>query len=317
MYPKIIDFSKIKLSKLENKRAQISIKDVINFNEPPPTINWQSLGRTAICANAIKEARSKNAGVFFITGAHTVKSGGSKIVSELFERDFFTQGLSNVATAIHETELSFNGETSESVKDNIKTGTFGCWVETGSYINNALSWNIGFGKSIGHLIWEKNFKYRNYSILYNCFRNNIPFSVLPSIGFDIIYCNNYWKGADIGRAGEIDFKLWVSGLYENLENGIIISVGSSVLGPQATEKAISIVNNLRIQEGKQAITNFKIFIVDIQPNKWDWSQGEPPKDHPDYYNRICKSYSRLGGEVIYIEEDNVKFLHNLLYLLKD
>ncbi len=57
-------------------------------------------------------------------------------------------------------------------------------------------------------------------------------------------------------------------------------------------------------------------MVDIQDGgRWDWSQGEPPKTNPAYYLRFCKSFARMGGEMRYVQADNVAFLHNLLFQL--
>ena len=56
-----------------------------------------------------------------------------------------------------------------------------------------------------------------------------------------------------------------------------------------------------------------IYVVDIQDaGHWDWSKGEPPKHNPAYYLRFCKSFSRMGGTMHYLQCDNVVFLHNLL-----
>ncbi len=35
-------------------------------------------------------------------------------------------------------------------------------------------------------------------------------------------------------------------------------------------------------------------IVDLQESHWDWSQGEPPMDNPDYYLRYNKRFNRMG-----------------------
>ncbi|HRZ93280.1 MAG TPA: hypothetical protein P5022_10265, partial [Candidatus Paceibacterota bacterium] len=52
-----------------------------------------------------------------------------------------------------------------------------------------------------------------------------------------------------------------------------------------------------------------IFVVDLQPGgQWDWSRGEPPKSHPAYYLRFCKSFARMGGRMHYVCFDHVSFL---------
>jgi hypothetical protein len=59
-----------------------------------------------------------------------------------------------------------------------------------------------------------------------------------------------------------------------------------------------------------------IVVNDLSPMTWDWSRGEPPKENPAYYLRFCKSFSRMGGEMVYVDSDNRIFLHNLYHILK-
>ena len=57
-------------------------------------------------------------------------------------------------------------------------------------------------------------------------------------------------------------------------------------------------------------------IVDLQQSHWDWTQGEPPEDNPDYYLRYCKTFSRMGGTMRYLSADNRDFLLALLQRLE-
>jgi hypothetical protein len=58
-------------------------------------------------------------------------------------------------------------------------------------------------------------------------------------------------------------------------------------------------------------------VVDLQDGGgWDWSQGEPPKTNPAYYLRFCKSYSRMGGAMHYLQCDNLQFVQHLYHRLK-
>jgi hypothetical protein len=97
----------------------------------------------------------------------------------------------------------------------------------------------------------------------------------------------------------------------------VMSVGSAIMAPQVFEKSISCVNNLRLQAGRPIVKDHNIFVVDLQDGgNWDWSKGEPPKENPAYYLRFCKSFSRMGGTMHYLQVDNVVFLQNLLSRLK-
>ena len=75
-------------------------------------------------------------------------------------------------------------------------------------------------------------------------------------------------------------------------------------------QALSFANNLRRQQGLGPIRPF-IVVNDLATIDWDWSTGEPPMDNPAYYLRFCKSFSRMGGEMVYAGGDNAVLLTNL------
>jgi hypothetical protein len=154
-------------------------------------------------------------------------------------------------------------------------------------------------------------RWKRASILAQAFRHDLPMTVHPGIGYDIISNHPVFNGAVIGRAAEWDFKLF-AGSLEGLEGGVVLSIGSAIMGPQVFEKALSCVNNLRLQQGLDAIKGHTIYVVDLQDGGgWDWTRGEPPKTNPAYYLRFCKSYSRMGGRLNYLQCDNATFIHHL------
>jgi len=158
--------------------------------------------------------------------------------------------------------------------------------------------------------------WKETSILAQAFQRNVPLTVHPGIGYDIIANHPMFNGAAIGRAAGMDFGLFGRAV-EGLDGGVVLSVGSAIMAPQVFEKSISCVNNLRLQAGRKIVHDHTMYVVDLQEGgKWDWSQGEPPKDNPAYYLRFCKSFSRMGGRMIYAQCDNVAFLHNLLRVLE-
>ncbi|MCS7089725.1 MAG: hypothetical protein RMN51_01585 [Verrucomicrobiota bacterium] len=157
--------------------------------------------------------------------------------------------------------------------------------------------------------------YKDHSLLARAFELGIPFTVHPGIGYDIVATHPWFNGAVLGRAGEWDFALF-AGSVDRLDNGVVLSVGSAIMGPQVFEKSLSCVNNLRKQQGRPVVRGHTIFVVDLQDGgNWDWSQGEPPKDNPAYYLRFCKSYARTGGVMRYVQCDNRAFLHGLWHRL--
>ncbi len=158
--------------------------------------------------------------------------------------------------------------------------------------------------SIGH-------RWKHASILAQAYRHGVPATVHPGIGYDIISNHPVFSGAAIGRGGEWDFKLF-GGSVDNLDGGVVLSVGSAIMGPQVFEKSLSCVNNLRRQAGRDVVTGHTVYVVDLQDGGgWDWTKGEPPKTNPAYYLRFCKSYSRMGGAMHYLQCDNAAFAHHL------
>lgn len=164
--------------------------------------------------------------------------------------------------------------------------------------------------------WQAGFtpvvhRWKRASILAAAYSHQIPVTVHPGIGYDIISNHPIFNGGAIGRAAEWDFKLF-GGTVEQLDGGVVLSVGSAIMGPQVFEKSVSCVNNLRLQQGRQPLHDHRIAVVDLQDGGgWDWTQGEPPKTNPAYYLRFCKSFSRMGGAMQYLQADNLLFIHHL------
>lgn len=158
-------------------------------------------------------------------------------------------------------------------------------------------------------------RWKQASILCAAYQHRVPLTVHPGIGYDIIANHPVFNGAVLGRAGGIDFQQF-AGSVEGLDGGVVLSVGSAIMGPQVFEKSISCVNNIRLKEGRPVVRDHSIYVVDLQEGgNWDWTQGEPPKTNPAYYLRFCKSYSRMGGAMSYLQCDNVTFVHQLFNAL--
>jgi hypothetical protein len=357
-----LDLKRIKVLPLSQRRSLSAIEKILvdpAGTLPPCPPEVEPLLRD--CAQKIAAARARNANVILMYGAHLVKNGAHRIVNALMERGWITHLATNGAGSIHDWELSFLGRTEESVRDNVATGTFGTWDETGRCLHLALLAGAlrgeGFGRSLGRFIAEDGVAlpepsalekllrdepahplsparadllqtmlahqlsggrvevkhpWKETSLLARAFGRDIPLTIHPGIGYDIIANHPMFNGAAIGRAAEMDFR-WLGGSIERLDGGVVLSVGSAIMAPQVFEKSVSCVNNLRLQKGRSILQGHSIYVVDIQDGgNWDWSRGEPPKDSPAYYLRFCKSFSRMGGEMKYAQCDNVAFLGHLL-----
>ena len=153
--------------------------------------------------------------------------------------------------------------------------------------------------------------FKAFSVQHAAYRLGIPCTIHPGIGYDIIYTHPLNCGGAIGRGAVRDFLTYADSVHQ-LAGGVHLTVGSAIMAPMIFEKSLSMANNLTRQETGQVITDFLLVVNDLQDGgDWDWRQGEPPKEHPAYYLRFCKSFARMGGEVDYLCLDNRAFLHNL------
>jgi hypothetical protein len=149
--------------------------------------------------------------------------------------------------------------------------------------------------------------FRQYSVQAKAFDLKVPFTGHPMIGHDIIYTHPVNSGAAIGRTALNDFLCFTESV-KNIDHGVYISVGSAVMSPMIFEKALSMSQNIMIQQ-KKHIDNHFILVVDLAASDWDWERyGEPSMDNPAYYLRYCKTFSRMGGKMHYLTADNRDFL---------
>src|SRR6185436_496853 len=81
------------------------------------------------CAARIIAARQRGAAVMAIYGAHLIKNGGQLLLNAMLDHQWLTHLATNGAGIIHDWEFAFLGRSTESVRDNVATGSFGTWDE--------------------------------------------------------------------------------------------------------------------------------------------------------------------------------------------
>jgi hypothetical protein len=156
--------------------------------------------------------------------------------------------------------------------------------------------------------------FKHFGLQAAAYRLDLPFTSHPMIGHDIIYEHPMNHVASIGRCAQRDF-LSFARAVSDIDGGVYMSIGSAVMSPMIFEKSLAMAQNLALQEGKH-IDNHFMLVVDLQESHWDWTQGEPPVDHADYYLRFNKSFNRMGGTMCYLSADNRDFLLALSQGLK-
>ncbi|MBI5761465.1 MAG: hypothetical protein HZA46_23390 [Planctomycetales bacterium] len=364
--PQLLDLTQLRVLPLAERNSLCRVEDILVDPDSPPRPCSDALVTAAKQAAAdIVAARKRDATVMLIYGAHLLRNGAVLILERMMASGWVTHLATNGAGTIHDWEFAWLGRSTESVRDNVATGTFGTWDETGRSIHLALlSGSIreeGYGQALGRFIHEDGttlpepaelerairfelarpltaarvdllhamrthfiaagrhdvpHRWKHASILAQAFRLGVPLSVHPGIGYDIISNHPMFNGAVIGRAGEVDFRLFGSAV-ERLDGGVVLSIGSAIMGPQVFEKSLSCVNNLRLQDGRPIVSGHTIHVVDLQDGGgWDWTQGEPPKTNPAYYLRFCKSFARMGGTMRYVQCDNLLFVQRVYHELR-
>ncbi|MBI4657299.1 MAG: hypothetical protein HY735_00370 [Verrucomicrobia bacterium] len=360
-----LDLSRLKVLPLADRKSLTRVEDILIPPDSPPAPCPPHAGAViSECSERIRAARARGAGVMLIYGAHLLRNGAALILTRMMARGWLTHLATNGAGSIHDWEYAFLGASTESVEENVATGTFGAWDETGRNIHLALLAGglrgEGYGRAVGRFMAEDGVTlpsaesleqaiqaepghslaparadllramrfhqlpsgriqvqhpWKHASIIAQAFLHGTALTVHPGVGYDIISCHPLFNGAAIGRAAELDFRQF-AGAVEKLDGGVVLSIGSAIMGPQVFEKSLSCVNNLRLQTGRSIVRDHRIYVIDIQEaGNWDWTKGEPPKTDPAYYLRFCKSYSRMGGAMQYVCCDNAAFIHQLYHQL--
>ena len=170
-YPKL-DRDLLDVKKLSGRKNKVYIeKDQVPITQKPAHLS--ELGQELIekTADRIRLARKEKKSVMLTFGAHTIKNGMAPTLIALMEEGWVTHLSTNGAGIIHDWEFSFQGKSSEDVRENVELGQFGIWDSTGFYINLALIVGafegLGYGESVGKMISLEGLQIPNISFLHD------------------------------------------------------------------------------------------------------------------------------------------------------
>jgi hypothetical protein len=314
-YP-LFDRSQLILRPLHERKNDLNLEVLIYPDSPYERMPQPDLEKIA---QRMIAARRIGAPVVVMMGAHVLRRGNSPLLIDLLKRGLITHIAMNGAVAIHDFEFALIGETTESVARYISEGQFGLWEETGR-INEAMLTaareNIGLGEALGRMIAEGDFPHSDISLLANGYRLHIPITIHASIGQDIIHEHPNLDGAAIGASSYTDFLVFAETI-RHLENGVLLNIGTAVMGPEVYLKALSMARNVARQESK-SITHFTTAVFDLHDLGPDF-RVEAPKGTAAYYYRPYKTILvrtvQDGGESFYIQGDHVVTVPNLYHRL--
>ena len=236
------------------------------------------------------------------------------------ERRLVSHIALNGAGAIHDFELAMIGQTCESVARYVRSGEFGLWAESGGINGAALDAQregIGLGEAIGRKIMAERFPYAATSVLAAGYSLGVPVTVHVAIGQDIVHEHPNFDGAATGAASYADFLVFTESVC-GLEGGVMLSIGTAVMGPEVYLKALAMARNVAAQEGR-AIRHFTTGVFDLVPLDEEGPWREAPKTDPSYYFRPYKTILVRtvadGGESHYVRGDHGSTVPTLYHLI--
>jgi len=319
--PKLFfDRSSLKILPLSERVHDLSIhalQELISVPKKKICGEIREVGRLII------QAKQKGSAVILMMGAHVIRSGVQRYIIDLMRRGYLSCLVTNGAGVIHDFEFSLIGATTESVSRYITAGQFGLWRETG-YINDIVNEAFakrpesGLGEAVGRAILEGEYPFKETSLLANALQCNVPLTVHVGIGYDIIHEHPNFNGAATGALSYNDF-LKFTAVVQKLENGVLMNLGSAVMGPEVFLKALSMARNVAHQKG-QVIQHFSTLVCDLQKLPPDFSK-EASKDNPAYYFRPLKTMLVRtvadGGRSFYVQGKHSQMIPALWSAIND
>jgi hypothetical protein len=303
-YP-AFDRSRLKVQPLAQRQHDLDLSYLLPLDAPLPDFTHPAL---ATIGQRLVEAKRKGAARIALMGAHVLRAGVSRYLIDMMERGDLTHLAMNGAGPIHDWEFALIGATTESVARYIQTGEFGLWQETGR-MNDAIvqgaKAGLGLGEAIGRAILEGPFPHKEISVLAAAVRLGVPITVHVGVGYDIIHEHPNCDGAALGQTSYQDFLIFTQSVA-NLEGGVLLSLGSAVMGPEVYLKALSMARNVAHQDGKK-ICHFTTGVFDLIAIDDD-HRKQAPKSDPRYYYRPWKTILVRtvadGGESFYVQGDH-------------
>ncbi len=153
------DWSKLRVFPLAERKSLTSVEQILcSPDSAPPALSDEAARHADACAEKVRAARARGAGVILMYGAHLLRNGAAPILDRMMQQGWLTHLATNGAGTIHDWEYSWFGRSTESVRENVATGTFGAWHETAWNIHLALFAGglrgEGYGVSLGRYIEE-------------------------------------------------------------------------------------------------------------------------------------------------------------------
>jgi len=108
------DPAELRAHPLSERRSLLSVDQILVDPDSKPAAT-EAGATIAEAAKNIRAAREKGAAVILMYGAHLLRNGAARIVTELMERGWITHIATNGAGTIHDWEFAWLGRSCDSV----------------------------------------------------------------------------------------------------------------------------------------------------------------------------------------------------------
>ena len=215
------------------------------LNSLPDVLQAQSF-RSVV--DAIVRAARDQRPVVVMLGGHVIKTGLAPLLIDLMRHRVITHLASNGSAVIHDYEMARWGGTSEDVEAGLKDGSFGMATETGRDMNAAIAEGArngwGLGESLARDLESRtDLAAAESSLLLQSRKLGVQFTVHAAVGADIIHQHPNADGGAIGATSFTDFKR-LSAHLADLDDGVVLNIGSAVIMPEVFLKALTVCRNL-------------------------------------------------------------------------
>jgi hypothetical protein len=299
------DRSRLRIKPLADRQNDLDLSVLLPLDASLAGFQHPAL---PVLGQRMVEARRKGASRILLMGAHVLRAGVARHLIDLMQRGLLSHIAMNGAGPIHDWEFALIGASTESVARYIQIGEFGLWEETGrmnEVIRAGAQSGLGMGEALGRHILDGPFPHKDISVLAAGVRLEVPVTVHVGIGYDIIHEHPNCDGAALGATSYKDFLIFAQAV-SRLEGGVVLNIGSAVMGPEVYLKALAMARNVAHQEGRE-IRHFTTAVFDLIPLEGDTRQ-QAPKSDPRYYYRPWKTILVRtvadGGESFYVEGDH-------------
>ncbi|MCD6162541.1 MAG: hypothetical protein J7K40_09040 [candidate division Zixibacteria bacterium] len=269
-----IDLNKVKRYSVLDRKTKSNIKSFAKAPKPIKSFfealpDFLKAADLKALARDIVDAQKRGRGIIWMMGAHPIKVGLSPVIIDLIKNGCITHLALNGASAIHDLEIAFWGQTSEEVAESLSDGSFGMVKETPLYLAEALSESdneTGIGEAVGGYIHRQKPEFASYSILACAYKYKIPVSIHIAIGTDTICQHPEFDAAIWGCKSHLDFKMLAESIKNIHNKGLIINFGSAVVLPEVFLKALTTARNIYGKITDFSAANFDM-IQHYRPNE--------------------------------------------------